>query len=106
MFVEAREVVIPAGRADDHRFAGADAGFDVGDDRGWVGEVDDGIELGEGFGGEGGGLGVVGAAESLDVMAAFTGDFGDLGAGFALAEDEELHVWTFHRRDAEGAERF
>jgi len=62
LFAEAREVVVPAGGADDDAFVGADAGLGVRDYGGGGGEVDDGIEGGEEFGGQGAGIGVGRAA--------------------------------------------
>ena len=64
------EIFVPARGADDHVLAGFHAGFDVGEDAGGGGEIDDGVDVVELFWSEGGAGCVFFGAGDLDVMLA------------------------------------
>lgn len=85
------EFCIPTCRADDHVFSGTGAGFDVGDDAVWSGEVDDGVDGLELFGSERGAGGVFFGSGDLDEMLPLARNFGDEGSSFASPQEKKVH---------------
>src|SRR6185437_1681563 len=90
-FLHRVQVRIPAGGADHDAAAEGQHGVHVFHGRVGGGEVDDGIDAGEGGGGERGGTAVFMDLEGAHAVAAFAGDFSDERAGFAFTEDEKEH---------------
>ncbi len=102
---DAVEFLVPAGRADHHVLAGFDAGFNVGDDAVWCGEIDDRVDAAKGVRSERGSAGVFLSADGVHVMPAFGGDFCYQRSGFASAQYENIHPRRFNHRGHGGAQR-
>ena len=83
------KVRVPAGGADDDAAAEGEHGAHVFDGGFGSGEVDDHVDAGEVGSGEGGGVLVFVDVEGAHAVAALARDFGDEGAGFSFAENEE-----------------
>src|SRR6185437_12047241 len=77
------KVRVPAGGSHDDAGSIREAGAQVVEDGFRRGEVDDGVETGEEWGGERGGVGVFLFAEHADAMTVFVRHVGNQAAGFA-----------------------